>query len=131
MAQWTKELKACRRSEGQTCVMKIPFCNNTENAVKINNSLRFAAKRCKKYAVKIIVFSPHFTAFLTKIHHQTSTRLRTFKKFVSQFDWWLTWTQNIKGPQQKIWINFKQLFWLMSFTDKKQTIYHFLLVFRF
>ena len=53
------------------------FCKNTENAVKKNNSPRFTAftaftaKRCKKYAVKIIFFSPHFTAFLTKNHHQT------------------------------------------------------------
>ena len=33
------------------------FCMTTENAVKINNSPRFTAftaKRCKKYAVKII-----------------------------------------------------------------------------
>ena len=32
----------------------------------------FTAKRCKKYVVKLF-FLPHFTAFLTKIHRQTST----------------------------------------------------------
>ena len=60
----------------------ILFCKNAENAVKKNNSPRFTAftaKRCKKYAVKIIFFSPHFTAFLTKIHHQTSTRVKCQK----------------------------------------------------
>ena len=42
------------------------FCKNTENALKTNNSPRltaFTAKRCKKYAVKIIFVhrnSPHF-----------------------------------------------------------------------
>ena len=38
----------------------ILFCKNTENAVKINNSPRvtaFTAKRCEKYAVKIIFFT--------------------------------------------------------------------------
>ena len=48
------------------------FCKNTENAVQINDSPRFSAftsKKCKKYAVNF--FS---TAFLTKIHRQTSTR---------------------------------------------------------
>ena len=42
---------------------RIFFCKNAENVVKINNSPRFTAftaKRCKKYAVKIIFF---FTAF--------------------------------------------------------------------
>ena len=43
-------------------VWKCPFCENTENAVKINNTKQFTAftaKRCKKYAVKISFF---FTA---------------------------------------------------------------------
>ena len=52
------------------------FCKDTENAVKINNSPRFTAftaftaKRCTNK----LFFSPHFTAFLTKIYRQTSTR---------------------------------------------------------
>ena len=49
-------------------VRKLSFCKNTKNAAKINNSPRFTAKRCKKYAVNF--FSPHFTAFLTKVHRQ-------------------------------------------------------------
>ena len=47
----------------QTRVVTILFCKNTQNAVKINNSPRFnalTAKRCKKYAVKIIFFSTAF-----------------------------------------------------------------------
>ena len=50
-------------SEVRTRVGTILFCKITENAVKITNSQRFTAftaKRCKKYAVKIIFF---FTAF--------------------------------------------------------------------
>ena len=66
-------MKACRKSEVRTGVGTILFCKNTENAVKKNNSPRFTAftaKRCKKYAVKIIFFhriSPHFLRkFTTK-----------------------------------------------------------------
>ena len=66
LAQWTKQWKAWRRSDVGTRVGTILFCKNTDYAVKINNSPRFTAftaKRCKKYAVKIIFFhriSPHF-----------------------------------------------------------------------
>ena len=57
LEQWTKQLKACRRSEVLNPVGTILFCKNAENAVKVNISPRFTgftAKRCKKYAVKII-----------------------------------------------------------------------------
>ena len=68
-------MKTCRRSEVQTHVRKLLFVKNTENAHKMINSHQFTAfnaKRCKKYVVTII-FSPHFTAFLTKIHGQNTT----------------------------------------------------------
>ena len=91
MAQWTKKWKACRRSEVRTRVGKIHFCNNTENAVKINNSPRFTAftaKRCKKYAVKIIFFhriSPHFLRkFTAKPRPGWDTKLFVTKRIL----WW-------------------------------------------
>ena len=94
--QWTKQLKEWRRTEVRTRVGTILFCKNTKTAVKIKNSPRFTgftAKTCKKYAVKIIFFSPHFTAFLTKIHRQTSTRVISYLKLSVFFSWgYISWT---------------------------------------
>ena len=61
------------------------------NAVKINNSPRFtsfAYKRSKKYAVKNF-----FTAFHTKIHCRTSTRLarRLKTEVVFVFGYFVIW----------------------------------------
>ena len=63
---WRSGLSSGSHAEVRTSVRTTLFCKNTDNAVKINNSPRFTAftaKRCKKYAVKIIFFhrlSPHF-----------------------------------------------------------------------
>ena len=76
---WCRWLSSCRDAGGQRFEPlwgRILFVR-IQNAVKINNSPRFTAftaKRCKKNAVKNFL-SLHFTAFLTKIHRQTSIRV--------------------------------------------------------
>ena len=63
LEQWTKQLKACRRSEVRNRVGTILSCKNTENAVKINNSPQFTAKRCKKNAAKFFFSEFHRSSY--------------------------------------------------------------------
>ena len=88
LAQWNRKGKACRRWEVRARIMELLFCKNIENVVKANNPPRFTAKRCKKYAVKNILF----TAFLTKI--------RTAKPRPGKYRF--MWNQ---------WLGFKVLFY--------------------
>ena len=90
---WRSGLSSGRHAGGQRFeVGKLLFCKNAENAVKINNSPRFTAftaKRCKKYAVKIIFFhriSPHFLRkFTAKPRPGWASLARHFKCTVSIF----------------------------------------------
>ena len=71
-----------------TRVRKFLFGGNTENAVKIKNSPRFTAKRCKKYAVKITRFhhiSPHFLREFTAKPRLGIYWFHIFSKFLLFF----------------------------------------------
>ena len=99
-------MKAGRRSEVRISVGKILFYKNTENAVKINNSPRFTAftaKRCKKYAVKIIFFhriSPHFLRRFTA--KPRPGMANTLTRSLFELEPWLD-LELTNTPDSKLW----------------------------
>ena len=63
---WKKIIRRIKR--WKKLINRHRECGEKNNSPRFTAFTAFTAKRCKKYALKFIFFSPHFTAFLTKIH---------------------------------------------------------------
>ena len=83
LAQWNKQLKACRGQRFQSARGRIVFVRTQRKRWKWTfhcDSPHSSQKDLKNTLWKIF-FSPNFTAFLTKIHRHTLTRASKYKQY--------------------------------------------------